>query len=77
MSGRGIFVARFVKTVFAPFGQRTTNRAGGTGNRWVMNERSRDEGSPLSCHVAVLVAEVLQWLDVDILDTAILAFLVP
>ena len=30
-----------------------------------MNERSRDEGSPLSCHVAVLVAEVLQWLDVE------------
>ena len=30
-----------------------------------MNERSRDEGSPLSCHVAVLVAEVLQWLCVE------------
>ncbi len=30
-----------------------------------MNERSRDEGLPLSCHVAVLVAEVLQWLCVE------------
>ena len=30
-----------------------------------MNERSLDAGSPLSCHVAVLVAEVLQWLCVE------------